>query len=76
MQKRDLNKVALQLYLNPTDAGMHPQKSAAYSEHTLLQKNTSGGLLVVYVKRILIDLNYKKLLFTVVKKSLLTLISK
>ena len=75
MQKRDLNKVALQLYLNSTNAGMHPQKSAPYSEHTLLQKNTSGGLLV-YVKRILIDLNYKKLLFTVVKKSPLTLISK
>ena len=37
-----------------------------------LWENTSEGLLL-HVKRILKDLNYKKLLFTVAKRNLLTL---
>ena len=43
------------------------RKSAAHLQNTLLQENTSGGLLV-YVKRILNNLNDKKFLFTVSKE--------
>ena len=46
-------------------------KFTAYPQNTFLQENTSGGL-VLYVRRILKDLNYKKLLLTVVKRKLLT----
>ena len=57
MQKRDLNKAALQLYGNYST-------SAEYS--------TSGEHLWglrLYVKGVLKDLNYKTLLFTVVKRN-------
>ena len=37
------------------------------AEHPPLRENTSGGLLL-HVTRIVKDLNYEKLLFTVVKK--------
>ena len=73
MQNRDSSKAAsLQLYRNYTHTQIRPGKFAAYSQNTLLQENTSFGLLR-HVKRILEDLNYKKSLFTVVKKNLLTL---
>ena len=49
--------------------------AAENPQHTLLQENTSAGLLL-YVKRILKDLNYKDLIFTVVIRNLLTLKSK
>ena len=54
---------------------MRPQEAIPHLQNTYLQENTSGGLLV-YVKRVLKDLNYEKLLFTVVKRNLLTLINK
>ena len=41
------------------------------AEHPL-QENTSGGL-PLHVKRMLKDLNYKKVLFTVVKRNLLAI---
>ena len=61
------------LKLHPrTDA---PPESTAHPQNTTPQENTSGRLLL-YVKRVLKDLNYKKLLFTVVKRNLLTLKNK
>ena len=47
-------------------------KNPHHPQNTFHQENTSGGLLL-YVKRVLKDLSYKKLLFTVVKRNLLTL---
>ena len=72
MQKRDLNKTALQLYINHTHARMRRRESAAHPQNTPLQENTSRGLFL-YVKRVLKDFNYKKLLLTVVKRNFLTL---
>ena len=80
MQKRNLNNATLQLYLNYTYACSCSRnytrpcsrKSAAHSQNNPLQGSTSGGL-VLYVKRVLKDLNYKTLLFTVVKRNILTL---
>ena len=66
MQKRDPNKATSQLHSNHTHAQIRPRKFAAHLQ------NTSMGLLL-HVKRILKDLNYKKVLFTVVKRNLLTL---
>ena len=71
MLERDLNKITLQLYWNHTHSRMRPRKLAAHAQNNLLQENTSGGLFL-YVKRVLKDLNYKKFLFTVVKKKLFT----
>ena len=72
MQKSNLNKAALQLYQNHTHAQIRFRKFAARPQNTLLRENTSGGLLL-HVKKILKDLNYKRFLFTVVKINLLTL---
>ena len=44
MQKRDLNDAALQLYWNHTHTRMHPQKSVAHLQNTLLQENTTASL--------------------------------
>ena len=70
--KRDLNKVALQLYKKYTHAQTHPRKFTAHPQNTLFWEDTSGGLLL-HVKIILKDLIYEKFLFTVVKRNLLTL---
>ena len=75
MQKLDHNKVALQLYSNHTHARMRPRESTAHPQNTSSQENTSGRLLL-YLTRVLKDLNYKKLLFTVAKRNLLTLKNK
>ena len=45
---------------------MHPQKSTAHLQKMSPWENTSGRLLL-YVKRVLKDLNYKKLLFKFIK---------
>ena len=76
-------KDALQTQTKPT--GEQPLKSAISKiapTHgcvpritTSPQENTSGGLLL-YVKRVLKDLNYRKLLLIAVKGNLLTLINK
>ena len=50
----------------------HPSKFKRYPQNTLFQKNTSRGILL-YIKRDLKVLNHKRLLFTVLKRSLLTL---
>ena len=49
-----------------------PREPTSYPQNTSPQENTSGRLLL-YVKIVLKDLNYKKLLFTTVKRNLLTL---
>ena len=49
-----------------------PRKLAAHLQNTLVWENTLGGLLL-HVKRILKDLNYKTFLFTVLKRNLLML---
>ena len=54
---------------------MRPQEAIAHLQNTYFQENISGELLL-YVKRVLKDLNYEKLLFTVVKRNLLTLKNK
>ena len=51
-----------------------PKIRSTPAEHPL-QENTSWRLLL-YVKRDLKDLNYKMLLFTVVKRNLITLKNK
>ena len=66
-QKRDLNKAALQLYKNHTLAQIHSRKSAAHPQNTPLRENTSEGL-PLHVKIILKVLNYKKLLFKLLKE--------
>ena len=72
MQKCNLNKTALQLYQNHTHAQIHPRKFTVHSQNLLLPGNTSGGLLL-HVKKMLKDLNYKKFFFAIVKINLLTL---
>ena len=49
-----------------------PLRICSISTEQPLRENTSGGL-ALQLKRILKDLNYKKLLFTVAKRNLLTL---
>ena len=71
MQKRDHNKDALQFYWKHTHARVPSRKCSAYKQNTHLQEKTFGALFL-YVKRVLKDLNYKNLLFTVVKRNLLT----
>ena len=67
MQKRDLNKITLQLYWNHTHARMHPPKiCSTRAEQPPPGENLEG--LFLYVKRVLKDLNYKKFPFTAVKK--------
>ena len=73
-QKRDPNKAALQLYWNHTHARMHLRESTSHLQNTTPQQNTSGRLLL-YIKIVLKDLNFD-LLFTTVKRDLLTLKNK
>ena len=68
--QHDLNKAILKLYWNLPYAQMCLVKFAAHT-HNISQENTCGGLLL-YVQIILKDSNYKKLLFTTVKRNLLT----
>ena len=75
VQMLDHNKVTLQLYSNHTHARMRPRESTAHPQNTSSQENTSGRLLL-YLTRVLKDLNYKKLQFTVAKRNLLTLKNK
>ena len=69
MQKHNLNKAALQIYLNHTPT--NPEKLTAYLWNTLQMGNTPGRLLL-HVKIIKELINYK-FLFAVVKRNLLTL---
>ena len=55
--------------------GYAPRESTSYPQNTSPQENTSGRLLLC-VKIVLKDLNYKKLLFTTAKRNLLTLKNK
>ena len=52
-----------------------PRKSTSHPQNTSPQENTSGRL-PLYVKIVLKDLDYKKLLFTTVERNLLTLKNK
>ena len=54
---------------------MHLRELTSYPQNTSPQENTSTRLLQ-YVKIVLKDLNYKKLLFTTAKRNLLTLKNK
>ena len=65
-------KAASQLCQNHTHAQIGPRKSAAHPQNTLPWESTSGELLL-HVKRSLKDLIYKKFLFTIVKRNLLTI---
>ena len=82
MQKRNLNKNILQLLKSHSHMDKPPKNTpvehpppVAPLQNTLLQENTSGELLL-YVKRIWKNLNYKKLLFTVVKRNVSTIKNK
>ena len=44
-----------------------------HTRKTPLPRRTPQGILLLYAKTVLIDLNYKKFLFTAVKRNLLTL---
>ena len=59
-------KCLLTTLMSHIHAWMHPRKFAAHPQITLFQENSSGGAFL-YVKRVIKDLNCKKL-FTVVKK--------
>ena len=69
MQKRNINKATLLKSHSRTDT---PPKIRSTSAELLLRENTSEGL-ILHVKRILKDLNYKRFLFTVFEINLLTL---
>ena len=56
--------------ITPTQIG--PRKSSAHLQKTLPWESTSGEQLL-HVKRSLKDLIYKKILFTIVKRNLLTI---
>ena len=71
-QKCDPNKATLQLYWNHTHARMRPREFTSHPQNTSPQENTSERLLL-YVKIVLKDLNYKELLFTNFKRNLLTI---
>ena len=72
MQKRNLDKAALQFYQNYTHAEIYLRKFAAHPQNTLLLEDTSGEMLL-QIKRTLKDFSYKKILFTVFKRNLLIL---
>ena len=73
MQKRNLNKSRFATSLKShSHTQIGPRKSAAHPRNTLPWKSTSGELLV-HVKRSLKDFIYKKFLFTIVRRNLLTL---
>ena len=72
--QHDLNKTTLKLYWNLPYARMCLRNFVVHP-HNISQENISGGLLL-YVQIILKDSNYKKLLFTAVKRNLLTLRNK
>ena len=59
MQKTEFKEIALWLYWNHGHAWVHPWKFAIHPQNTLLQENTSREQRL-YVKRVLKDLNCKK----------------
>ena len=72
IQKSTISREMLCNFIEITPIhGCTTQKIAAHPQITLSQENTSEGLLL-YVKWILKDLIYKKLLFTIVKRNLST----
>ena len=72
MQKRNLNKSRFATLLKSHPRTDRPRKSVAHPQNTLPWESTSGELLL-HVKRSLKDLIYKKILFTIVKRNLLTI---
>ena len=67
MQKCDFKKAALQPLLKSHQRTVLPQTFQAHQQNTLLQENTSGGLLL-NVKRVLKDLNYKSYYLQLLKE--------
>ena len=73
-QKHDLNKAATQLYLNHTPTHSCTPGNSQHTRRTPLSRRTTlRDWLLMHDKRVLKDVNYKKLLFTVVERNLLTL---